>query len=143
MGRRSRKKGHDWERAIAKLLRPIFGESVHRGHQSFRGGRAAGEGCDVDGSPFWIEAKHSQQTNPRSAIRQCNETQADCSDTRPPVAICKDDRKPPNWTVGVPMDQPIAVMELSDWLDLVEDWARLKTNAGEPLELQRKKRNCR
>jgi hypothetical protein len=124
-------------------MRHIFGEGVHRGHQDNRGGVAAGEGCDVEGTPLWVETKHGGNTSPRAALRQCREAQGINGDCRPPVTICKDDRKPPGWRPGKPLEQPIAVMELSDWLDLLADWARLKKLADEPLELKLTRRNCR
>lgn len=143
LGKRSRNKGKIWERTVVKLLKPIFGEKVHRGHQDARGGVAAGEGCDVECTPFWCETKHGSAVSPMAALRQCREAQQARGDTRPPVAIVKDDRKPPGWRVGKPLEPPMVVMELSDWLDLVEDWAELKSDAGEKVVLCRKERNLR
>jgi hypothetical protein len=143
LGKRSKGKGRAWERALVRLLKPIFGEDVHRGHQDNRGGVAAGEGCDCEGTPFWVEAKHEKATSPLAALRQCREAQAVNGDERPIVAVCKDDRKPKDWRPGQPMEPPIAVMELTDWLDLVADWARLKRDAGELMMLPLSRRNCR
>ena len=100
-GRRSRTKGKVWERAVAALLRPIFGEQAKRGFQS-RSGR---DGCDVEGTPFWVECKHGQLVNLRAALKQALED----SDGRPVVVCAKDDRS-----------APLAVMRLSDWLELVQ-----------------------
>lgn len=134
LGLRSRTKGKTWERAVAALLRPIFGEHIHRGHQDARARASSQEGCDVDGSPFWCETKHGKQTNPRAALRQCREAQVTCDDERPAVVVSKDDRPPPGWKVGKPLDPPLATMELGAWLGLVADWVRLKKAAGEELE---------
>lgn len=99
-GRRSRTKGKVWERAVAALLRPIFGDQAKRGFQS-RSGR---DGCDVEGTPYWVECKHGQFVNLRAALKQALEA----SDGRPVVVAAKDDRS-----------APLAVMRLSDWLELV------------------------
>jgi hypothetical protein len=143
LGKRSKVKGRAWEQAVVRLLKPIFGDKVHRGHQDSRGGAAAGEGCDVEGTPFWCETKHGKAVSPMAALRQCREAQLARADTRPPVVVVKDDRKPPEWKVGKPLSPPMVVMELSDWLDLVGDWAELKSDAGEKVVVWRKERNLR
>lgn len=120
LGRRSKRKGKTWEREVATLLRPIFGEHVARGWQA-RSGR---ESCDVQGSPFWIECKHMQLVDLRAALRQAS---AD-TDGRPPVVIAKDDRKPPGWKVGDPGAAPMVLMRLEDWLAL----ARGRGDGGTP-----------
>ncbi len=143
LGKRSKSKGRAWEQAVVRLLKPIFGDKVHRGHQDSRGGAAAGEGCDVEGTPFWVETKHGKAVSPMAALRQCREAQQVRGDTRPPTVIIKDDRKPPGWKVGQSLSPPIVVMELSDWLDLIQDWAELKSDAGEKVALCRKERKLR
>lgn len=112
-GRRSRTKGKVWERAVAAMLRPIFGDDeVKRGWQS----RAGNEQCDVEGTPFWIECKCGTTVDMRAAMRQAMRD-ADC---RPPVVIAKDERKPPGWRVGDPGAPALVVMRLEDWLSLVK-----------------------
>jgi hypothetical protein len=100
LGRRSRRKGKTWERELAALLRPLFGEHVKRGLQS----RCGRDGCDVEGTPFWLEAKHGKLVNVRAALRQALEA----TDGRPAVVVAKDDRS-----------APLVVMRLGDWLELV------------------------
>lgn len=100
IGRCSKRKGKVWEREVAALLRPVFGEHIARGWQS-RNGR---EDCDVKGSPYWIECKHGQLVNLRAALKQAI---AD-TDGRTPVVIAKDDRR-----------DPVVVMRLDDWIKLV------------------------
>lgn len=119
LGRRARRKGKVWEREVAAMLRPVFGPAVARGFQS-RSGR---DGCDVEGTPFWVEAKHQQLVDLRAAVRQ---GLAD-SDGRTVVVVAKDDRKPPGWAVGQPGAAPLAVMLLSDWLELAG-----RAHAGRP-----------
>ncbi len=101
-GRRSRVKGKVFERAVAKLLRGVFGDGVKRGWQS----RSGTEQCDVEGTPFHVECKHGKQVNLRAALRQAI---AD-TDGRPPVVIARDDRQ-----------EPVVVMRLADWLDVMRE----------------------
>lgn len=133
MGKRSKEKGKKWERAIARLLRTTFPD-VYRARQSRRGGAGADEGADVDGSPFWVEAKHRFTVSVWEALRQSEAKQAEKGDRRPPVVIAKIDRPPPGWRVGLPLEPPTATMKLADWVALVEDWTRLRRLAGEPVE---------
>lgn len=100
LGRRSKRKGKTWERELAAMLRPVFGERVARGFQT-RSGR---DGCDVEGTPYWLEAKHGKLVNVRAALRQALEA----TDGRPAVVVAKDDRS-----------VPLVVMRLADWLALV------------------------
>lgn len=104
-GRASREKGKRWEREVARMLREVMpGAEIKRGWQS-RSGR---DNPDVDCPVFWVEAKHHKLTNPREALRQAKR---DAPRGRVPVAVCKDDRKP-----------PFIVMLLDDWLDFIQEW---------------------
>jgi hypothetical protein len=127
LGRRSRRKGKVWERELAALFRPVFGPQVARGFQS-RSGR---DGCDVEGTPFWVEAKHGQLVDLRAAVRQ---GVAD-GDGRKVVVVAKDDRKPPGWAVGQPGAAPLAVMHLSDWLELASRAHSGRGRTADPREL--------
>lgn len=100
LGRRSRRKGAAWENELVALLRPVFGEQVRRCFQS----RSGQDGCDVEGTPYHIEAKHRRLVNLRSALRQ---GLAD-TDGRPVLVVAKDNRS-----------APFVVMLLADWLQLV------------------------
>ena len=100
LGRRSRRKGKVWERELAALLRPIF-PNAKRGFQN-RSGR---DGCDVEGTTFWVEAKHGKCVNVRGALKQA----LDDTDGRPAVVVAKDDRS-----------APFVVMTLNDWLALAK-----------------------
>lgn len=130
-----RQKGHTWERRLVKLLKPVFGKEVRRGYQNTYGGRVAGEGCDVEGTPFFVEAKHHRLTDPRKALRQARMVLGKRHDPRPPVAICKDDKPPPGWSVGEALEPAHVTMEFRHWLWLVRDWARLKQLCNENLEV--------
>jgi hypothetical protein len=125
MGKRSRRKGHTWERKIANDMRKIFGEDVRRGLQTQDGAVC----CDVEGTPFWIEAKHMQLSNPRAALAQAIRDSTKAKDKRYRVAICKDDRKPKGWKVGDPSEPPVAVMLYSEWQHLIGTWHMLASVA--------------
>lgn len=86
MGSAERRKGHDFERKVAKELREIFPEAK-RGLNQVR----LGEGADVEIPWFFIECKHHKVAPLRSALKQAQ----DNTDGRMPVAICKDDRADP------------------------------------------------
>jgi hypothetical protein len=95
-GKRSRTKGHSFEREIARVFREYFPGSK-RGFQT-RGGTA--EEPDVDGTPWYIECKRMKRCNINAALRQAEaalyETDEEGTrrkDARPPLAICKNDRE--------------------------------------------------
>lgn len=103
-GAGSRRKGHAFERAVAKLFREIYGEGVKRGFQT-RGGGA--EEPDVVGTPFHLECKVGKKHSPRAALAQA------IRDAKPgmiPVAIVKDDRK-----------EPFVCLRLDDFLELARE----------------------
>jgi len=89
-GKSSRRKGHDFERATAVNLRPIW-ENARRGFQR----EAESQPPDVEGTPFWIECKKGKRTSIPAALRQA----AEATDGRPIMAICKDDRRPATVTI--------------------------------------------
>lgn len=122
-GKGRRNKGANFERRVAADLREIFPEAK-RGFQT-RGGTA--EAPDVDGTPFYIEAKAHKKVNREAAWLQAEEA----TDGRAAVAVCKDDRQ-----------KPVVVMRLSvaaqvaGWLDPLIEWDyerflfALRHNAG-------------
>jgi hypothetical protein len=87
MGASQRRKGHDFERKIARDLRELFPDAK-RGFQT-RGGTS--EEADVEIPYYFIECKHHKKAPLRAALQQAADN---CGD-RVPVAICKDDRKDP------------------------------------------------
>lgn len=107
MGKRSRDKGANFERWVAKELKHIFSDAK-RGIQYRDGGK---EASDVSGAgPFHIECKHGKKPNPGAALEQAEN---DSGEGKLIAAIVKDDRK-----------SPFVVMLWSDWLELVEDAAK-------------------
>lgn len=80
----SRRKGHDFERHLVKLFKPIFPNyRVARGQQGM-----GGVVPDVDIPHFWIEAKRGRKPSPIAALKQAKRD----TDGRIPVAIIRDDR---------------------------------------------------
>ncbi|TPV96208.1 MAG: hypothetical protein B7733_05730 [Myxococcales bacterium FL481] len=81
-GRSSRRRGHDFEREIARKYRSA-GFEARRGIQSRDGDEAA----DVEGTPWWVETKYSsvRHPNPVAAFRQATEA----TDGRPPIVWTK------------------------------------------------------
>jgi len=105
-GRRSRRKGHDWERAVARRLREIFGPQVRRGLQYQDGSDAP----DVIVPCFYVECKVGARPPIIQALEQAEKN------AKPgfwPVAICKQDKQ-----------KPTVTMRFDDWLELVEAWWR-------------------
>ena len=99
-GRRSRRKGAQYERDLANDLILIW-PNAKRGIGQTRSG---GEVPDVDGTPYWIEAKRCKRTNIHGAMKQASEA----TDGRPPLAITKRDREP-----------ALVTMEYATWFELM------------------------
>jgi len=104
-GAACRRKGHDYEREIARLLAGIFGpENSRRGIQY----RSGSEVPDVEVPAFWVECKRGRRTNIRAALVQASEA---CHAPKWLLAVCKDDN-----------DRAVAAMYLDDFIDLVREW---------------------
>ena len=110
-GRASRLKGHNWERKVANIFKPIFPDAK-RGFQT-RGGTA--EEPDVKGTPFYIECKRMKRCNEIAALRQAETAlyeETECGtrrvDDRIPLADCKSDRQ-----------KATVTMYLEDFLPLI------------------------
>ena len=105
-GASSRRKGHDFERYIARRLREVMpGAPIHRGLQS-RGGGA--EEADVICPYFHVECKKGPQPSPRAALKQATD---DAKPGQAPIGVIGDDRKPPFVVIG-----------LEDFLDFIKEW---------------------
>ncbi|MGB0971003.1 MAG: hypothetical protein ACPGVG_08580, partial [Mycobacterium sp.] len=85
----------------------------------------------VDGTPFWFEAKHGKTVSVLAALRQAQAKQAEKGDTRPPVVLAKQDKKPAGWKIGEPNSPVLAVMRADHFFDLLLDHHRLRVAAGE------------
>lgn len=85
-GKTNRRKGHQFERDVAKLFRRWFPEA-RRGLQ-YRDGR---ECCDVEGTPYWIECKRRKKIGWRALESIFKKIE---SDGRPVILISKCDHQP-------------------------------------------------
>lgn len=104
-----RRKGHQWERDVARRFREVFRNySVRRGVQS-----RDPEVADVDIPAFWCECKVGAKPNPRNALAQAIR---DARKGKMPIAVIKDNRK-----------DPTVYMLFDDFLELVGEWWELKT----------------
>lgn len=99
MGVYQRRKGHNFERKVARELSVLTGLDFRRGQQS-RDGSDAPDVVDPTGF-FWIETKIGKQPPPLAALRQAEEA---CSKDEIPVAIVQNDR-----------DKPFVVMDYETW----------------------------
>jgi hypothetical protein len=130
-GKRSRTKGHNFERWVVNQLQGI-GIACERNIAQSR--TAAREGCDVEGTDWWIECGCGSSVDPRAKYAQARSDWhlAPASDIRPIVVVTKRDRMEPLVTtaaselcamyfepVGRQMDGPLVTLRFADWLDLV------------------------
>lgn len=112
MSRLSRTKGATFERLLAARWRELgLYPEARRGIGQARSG---GEVCDVEGTPWWVEAKHRKAVSVPAALKQAGEA-SDAAFTgaewRPPVVIAREH--------GQRLEHALAVMWRSDALDLL------------------------
>lgn len=113
-GKRSRNKGHSFEREIARELSTVFGQ-CRRGLQSRDGRDASDVICPGLGDQFWIECKrYKARPNIHAAMRQALE----CCKGRKAVAITRADN-----------EEALVTMTFRDWKNLLEQLA--ETQEGE------------
>ena len=109
-GARSRRKGAQNERLLAKEIQDIFpNDTVRRGLQ-YQNRFGSEKVPDVECPIFWIEGKVGKKPNPRAALKQARE---DCSPGKIPVAVIRDDGAP---------DDMFIVMGFWDWKDLMKEY---------------------
>lgn len=105
MGKYSRDKGARFERYVANVLKPVFGENVTRSSgQCFKGDTRA----DVDCPEIWVECKVGKRPNIKAALEQAEEAASSSNSNKKCVAICKWDR-----------ELPIATMRLDDFIEIL------------------------
>lgn len=86
-GRASRLKGQRAEREAAGMFRRLY-PKAERGDPQSRGARQ----CDVENTPFRIEAKHRKgYIGIRAALRQCKKDAETYNDSRPRCVVVKQD----------------------------------------------------
>jgi hypothetical protein len=110
---RERRKGRRFERDVQVRLIEVFGGKFVRRGVKPRGAHSA---ADVVAPGVWIECKAQKLTNPRGALRQAEGGAR--AEGRWPVAVCKDDGKPPH-----------VMMSFEDFLALLREWHALRVQA--------------
>lgn len=115
MGNRSRRKGHRFERAVARRFSEALGVDARRGLQA-RGGDTEAADVEVPGVPVHVECKRGKRTRIKAALAQAVE--AAPPDTWP-VAITRDDR-----------EDALATLRLEDLLELLGEWRRAVARPG-------------
>lgn len=87
---RNRRVAQDMQRDVANTLKPVYAEA--RNNPQYRGAKR--EGCDVEGTPFWIEAKNRKDGSVFTAYRQAMADKAKAEDTRPVLIATTRNREP-------------------------------------------------
>ena len=103
MGASQRRKGHNFEREVSRILRDN-GIDARRGLQYREGGECA----DVITDDFWIECKRGIKPNIRAAIAQAIEARGD--EKKSIAVVVKDDKK-----------EPFVVMLFNEWLQFIKE----------------------
>ena len=112
MGKFSRDKGARFERELARIFRDALpGCDAKRGFQT-RGGAA--EMPDVTAGCFAIEAKAGKKPPVRAALKTAVDN---CPKGLYPLAVIKEDRKP-----------PFVVLPLDDFLEIAGEWWKWRTS---------------
>jgi hypothetical protein len=91
----SRRKGAAWQAELARRWREngTFGEAHSTQGAQVRSGRRLGKTPpDIDGTPFWCEAKHTRACNPVGALKQAEAERAFADDPRPAIAVVRPHR---------------------------------------------------
>lgn len=120
-GRNSRRKGHTFEREVARMLRDL-GMEARRTIQS-RGGGKDGADVAIEG-PYFLECKTGRQPNLWAAMRQARR---DCEDAgRVPVVLAHREAELPGHRA-----EEVMVLPMSEGLRLLAlDIARWQAEEG-------------
>jgi hypothetical protein len=102
MGASQRRKGHNYEREIARVFREIY-PGARRGLQYRDGSEAA----DVEGTPFHIECKRGKAISVFAALKQA---EAAASRGMVPIVVAKRDR-----------ERDVVMLSLEDFLELIRE----------------------
>ena len=114
----SRNKGHGFEREVASILRAFYPEARRGIGQA----RSAGEVCDVEGTPWWVESKFYKSTMPvLAAYRQSLAAKA-----ADPATGKKFDTRPVLIVSKVNNVTPLVTMELESFLAILQRLADVK-----------------
>lgn len=108
MGLMQRRKGKNFERAVALAFRALFPEA----RRTLTQARDSGEAPDVHAPGFWVEAKNHRRVNIQKAFAQAVDEAERAASTDIPVAVTKDLRK-----------EPLATLRLTDFLQILSGMA--------------------
>lgn len=115
---------------MAAAFRTLFGSGVKRGWQAREGHDAP----DVDGTPFWLEAKHHKLVNIAAAVRQALADRKKAKESRWIVAVTKSNRAVPMatmpWTEFMMLLREWVTAK-AEWEEMAERLKRLKPDRGE------------
>lgn len=91
-GARSRTKGHNFERKLARIFQELWPSAKRNPQYQQRNHN----GSDVEGTPFFIEAKRGKVCpSPSKAFEQALRDKELQNDSRPPMVILRADREEP------------------------------------------------
>lgn len=113
-GRTSRSKGVRWQSDLARRWRELglYPDAASTQGEQTRSGRGLGKTPpDVEGTPWWVEAKHTRAVNPVGALRQAEKERRAAGDERPCLAVVR-----PN---GDRLVGPVVCMRLVDFEALI------------------------
>jgi hypothetical protein len=102
IGKRSRRKGHQWERDLVNLFRRAMPGAQCKRHPQYTGA----DEPDVTAGPFDVSGKCGKKPPVRAALAELGPRPA-----RWRVAAIKEDHRP-----------PFVVVPLDEFLDLVSEW---------------------
>lgn len=121
LGRRSKRKGMAYEREVADRFRAIWPEAKRGIGQT----RAGGEVPDIQGTPFWCEAKHRKALNLTAAMRQAEvawksfiSRGGNPNAYRCPIVIARLDT-----ARGFEKRTDLVVLRIDDFIALLSEWS--------------------
>ncbi len=95
LSKSQRTKGHGFERYVANKLKHLFPDA-RRGIDQTQ----AGTQPDVEGTPFWVEAKHwAAPPSPWKVFQQAVDKMAVVGDCRPPLIVVRRTRGFTYWAL--------------------------------------------
>lgn len=114
-GKLSRAKGRRWQAELAKRWRDsgLFPDAASSQGAQTRSGRIGRTPPDVDGTSWWVEAKHQRRPNAFAALEQAETEAAAASDDRPAVAVVR--------LHGTGPDEALVALRLSVFEDLLRN----------------------
>lgn len=120
----SRRKGHNFERWVARVYRAAFpGMDVYRGQQG-----AGAHEADVSHDLLWTECKRQRKVTAGNIRKALDQAIRDAGDSgKLPVAVTKADR-----------DEVLVTMRFQDFVDLVkmvqQSWVAMPKACGWPTQ---------